>query len=39
MAADGDRNAGSQNTTFSVENGNVVVAYGQQLSFDKYLRY
>ncbi|XP_068670763.1 uncharacterized protein [Montipora foliosa] len=38
VAAYGDQNAGSQNTTFSVENGNVVVAYGQQAGFDKYLR-
>ena len=39
MANDGDRNAGTQDSTFSVENGNVVVTYGQQLSFDGDTRY
>ncbi|XP_068739214.1 cation-dependent mannose-6-phosphate receptor-like [Montipora capricornis] len=34
LANDGDRNAGTQESTFSVENGNVVVTYGQQGSFD-----
>ncbi|XP_068670755.1 cation-dependent mannose-6-phosphate receptor-like [Montipora foliosa] len=35
VAGDGDRNAGSKDTTFSVENGNVVVAYGAQAGFDQ----